>query len=304
MYLVTGGFGFIGNELVRQLSQFGEVVILDNRNRVAERIEDLAHIPCVEVDITNSDQLQSAVRDIAPDIVFHLAAIHYIPECNENPERTLRVNVEATQSLLSACARAQVGHFLLASSGAVYADSINPLSETSRVDPVDIYGLSKLFAEQLAQRFSQHEGLNVTALRLFNNYSPRETNAHIIPEIIHQLKQSNVLHLGNIKPRRDYIHTIDTAHALKRLADNPPERWRVVNVSSGVSASVEDLIQIFSSHLNREILIQSDPLRFRRADKLVQIADISLLKSITNWEPQIDFQQGIRDLLQFEGLLP
>lgn len=304
MYLVTGGFGFIGNELVRQLSQIGEVVILDNRSRVAERIGDLSHIPCLEVDITNSEQLQGVIKDIAPDIVFHLAAIHFIPECNENPERTLRVNVEATQSLLSACARAQVGHLLLASSGAVYADSIHPLSETSRVDPVDIYGLSKLFAEQLAQRFSQQEGLKVTALRLFNNYGPRETNAHIIPEIIHQLKQGNVLNLGNIKPRRDYIHTVDTAHALRLLADNPPERWRVVNISSGVSASVEDLIQIFASHLNREILVQSDPRRFRSADKLVQIADVSLLKSVTGWEPQIDFQRGIRDLLQFEGLLP
>jgi UDP-glucose 4-epimerase len=280
------------------------VFILDNRNRVAERIDDLSHIPCLEVDITNSEQVQEVIQDLAPDVVFHLAAIHFIPECNSNPERTLRVNVEATQTLLSACARARVGHFLLASSGAVYADSKNPLSETSHVDPVDIYGLSKLFAEQLAQKFAQHEGLRVTALRLFNNYGPRETNAHIIPEIIHQLKQSNVLRLGNIKPRRDYIHTADTAHALRRLGENPPESWRVVNVSSGVSSSVEDLIQIFSTNLNRELVIQPDPLRFRRADKLVQIADISLLKRITGWEPEIDFQQGIRDLLRFEGLLP
>src|SRR5438874_10153204 len=116
MQLVTGGLGFIGNELVRQLSRTEEVVILDNKNRIAPRIDDLEKIRICEVDLTRHGQVMEAMQDLKPEKVFHLAAIHYIPECNANPEKTLRVNVEATMGLLQACASAKVQHFLFASS--------------------------------------------------------------------------------------------------------------------------------------------------------------------------------------------
>src|SRR5437870_528528 len=111
-YVVAGGLGFIGNELVRQLNG-ASVTILDNRNRVAPQIEDLRHIPIREVDLTDHGTVASVMKELRPEIVFHLAAIHYIPECNASPERTLRVNVEATLGLLRACSEAGVKHFLL-----------------------------------------------------------------------------------------------------------------------------------------------------------------------------------------------
>ena len=173
MNLITGGLGFIGNELARQLSQAGEeVAILDNHNRVAPRIEDLAGLPVCEVDITDREATAKVIRELKPRTVFHLAAIHYIPECNANPERTLRVNVEGTMSLLNACAAAGVEHFLLASSGAVYADSPEPLNEMSPVAPVDIYGWSKWFAEELCRWHAQQSGLRVTICRFVQQLRP------------------------------------------------------------------------------------------------------------------------------------
>jgi UDP-glucose 4-epimerase len=304
MNVVTGGLGFIGNELVRQLSQTGEeVAVLDNRNRVAPRIEDLAGLTVRQVDITDREATAKVVRELKPRTVFHLAAIHYIPECNANPERTLRVNVEGTMSLLNACAAAGVEHFVCASSGAVYADSPEFLGESSPVAPVDIYGWSKWFAEELCRWHARQSGLRVTICRLFNNYGPRETNKHIIPEILEQLKSGNRLSLGNTKPQRDYIHTSDCARALRLLAKLPPESARTVNISSGHHASVDDLIQLLGEILGRKLEVVTDPSRFRKADKLVQIADISLLKKLTGWRPEIALRQGLADLLQFEGLI-
>src|ERR1039458_4833829 len=136
MNVVTGGLGFIGNELVRQLLGANEeLVVLDNRNRVAPDIGDLAHARVVEVDLTSQERVFQILAELKPQIVYHLAAIHFIPECNANPERTLRVNVEATMGLLRACAAAGVEHFLYASSGAIYADSPLPLNEESAVGP-------------------------------------------------------------------------------------------------------------------------------------------------------------------------
>jgi len=199
-----------------------------------------------------------------------------------------------------------VEHVVFASSGAVYADSPEPLSETADVRPVDIYAWSKLQAEQLCRWHAETEGLRVTACRIFNNYGPRETNAHIIPEIIGQLRNGDTLHLGNVTPRRDYVHTSDTAQALRLLAGQTlePGTFRVVNVATGQGASVEELIRTISQQLGRDIAIVRDPSRFRKADKEVQVADVSLLKSLTGWSRQMEFQDGLRALLEFEGLLP
>ena len=303
MQLITGGLGFIGNELARQLAGGDEIVILDNRNRVAPRIEDLAKIPVHEVDLVDHERVAKVLAELRPRVVFHLAAIHFIPECNADPERTLRVNVEATMSLLRACKAAEVDHVLFASSGAVYADSPRELSELSLIEPVDIYGWSKWFAEELCRWFSVRENLRVTICRLFNNFGPRETNAHIIPEIIHQLRDGDQLKLGNTSTRRDYIHISDTAHALRRLADGGHRGCRTVNVAGGQHATVDELIQMIGDLLKRNLEVVHVSDRFRTADKQVQVADITLLHQLTGWKPSTSLREGLANLLRFEGLL-
>lgn len=303
MHLVTGGLGFIGNELVRQLKQETEVAILDNRNRVAPRIEDLSNVPIYEVDITDHLRVREVIKDLRPEVVYHLAAIHFIPECNGDPERTLRINVEATQGVLTSCVQAGVKHVLVASSGAVYADSPAALSEDAKIAPVDIYGWTKWFTEELCQWHASDNNLPITILRLFNNVGPRETNAHIIPEIISQLRLGDTLTLGNTTPRRDYIQTCDTAEALRRLARLVPDGSRVVNIAGGFDASVDELITLMGEILGRRLTKVTDPKRFRKADKLVQVADISRLKALTGWRPQVNLKSGLESLLKFEGLL-
>jgi UDP-glucose 4-epimerase len=304
MDLITGGLGFIGNELTRQLLARGrEVVIVDNRRRVAPRLADLAAVRVIEADLTDADAARRAFAGLRPRNVFHLAAIHYIPECNADPALALRVNVEATQNVLDAAIAVGTRHFLLASTGAIYADSPAALTEDARVAPVDIYGWSKVFAEELARWRAARGEIRVTVGRFFNNYGPRETNRHIIPEILDQLRASDELRLGTTSTRRDYIHTCDNAEALLRLADLPPECERTVNIGTGVDASVEELVALLGELLGRPLRITHDPARVRPVDKQVQRADITRLAQLTGWRPQVKLREGLAELLRFEGLL-
>lgn len=301
MDLVTGGRGFIGNELVRQLRRDRSVSILDNGNRVAPRIEDLSDVPVHNVDVTDAAAVRDLVKRLRPERVFHLAAIHYIPECNANPERTIHVNVEGTLAVLNACAEADVRRVIVASSGAVYADSVVPLNEDAPVACVDVYGWSKTFAEDLSRWVASSKGLPVVVARLFNNFGPRETNPHVIPEILSQLRRGDVLRLGNVSPIRDYIHTSDTAAALMALAQANVPGFMAVNVATGTGVSVRDLVAILGLHLRRKLQIEFDPARLRPVDKETQVADISLLKRMTGWEPRVTLDKGLQNLLAFEG---
>jgi UDP-glucose 4-epimerase len=306
MIIVTGGLGFIGNELVRQLREAGEkVAVIDNRNRVAPNIEDiLEDTPVYEADITDFEALARIMQTYRPEHVFHLAAIHYIPECNENPERTLQVNVEGTSAVIRVAKAAGAKRLIFASSGAVYDDVPGKLTENAPLAPVDVYGYSKLFGEGLC-RLHARSGFEVASCRLFNNYGPRETNPHIIPEILKQLASgSDSLQLGNIKPIRDYIHTSDAAQAMRLLMRcDLPEAFVPVNLCTGIGYSVEELIQIIGDLLERDIKVEKDPKRFREVDKMVQLGDYEALYRMAGWEPRWEMETGLKHLLAYEGLL-
>jgi len=305
MIVITGGLGFIGNELARQLiRQNKPLAIVDNRNRVAPAIDDiLVSAACYEIDIVDFPALDALFQVLKPEIVVHLAAIHFIPECNENPERTLRINVEGTSSIVRAAKHAGTKRIIFASSGAVYDDLSGMLTEESSILPVDIYGYSKLFGEGIC-RLNARADFEIVACRLFNNYGPRETNAHIIPEIMKQLRNGNdLLHLGNIKPIRDYIHTWDTAQAIMRIMTAElPNAFTPVNICTGTGYAVENLIGIISQLLNRDIRIEIDSNRLRKVDKMVQLGSFERLQKITGWEPKWEIAPGLRDLLVYEGI--
>ncbi|MDF2454524.1 MAG: NAD-dependent epimerase/dehydratase [Cytophagaceae bacterium] len=303
MDIVTGGLGFIGNELVRQLKASGrKVAIIDNENRIAPQLDDIKDVPRYVVNITDADEIRKVFEEVKPERVFHLAAIHYIPECNAQPEHTMHVNTEGTLAVLNAAVEHHCKHFIFASTGAVYHDSPLALCEESVIAPVDVYGYSKWFAEELCRWKSS--GIQVTLCRLFNNIGLRETNAHIVPEIMSQLKQGNrILKLGNTTPIRDYISTKDTASALIRLSHRVHSGCEVYNIATGKGASVNALVKEISFLLEEQITIETDTSRFRPADKEVQLADISKLKRTLNWEPEQELKEVLLELLKFEGLI-
>jgi UDP-glucose 4-epimerase len=237
-----------------------------------------------------------------PQIVFHLAAHHFIPFCDQNPEETLRVNVEGTHAILTAAARHGVRVAVVASSGALYPSRDDLLHEELSSAPVDIYGLSKHLTEEVARFAASTTGMSCVAARLFNTYGPHETNPHLIPHIMESLHRGSTLQLGNIHTKRDYIYVDDVAALLYSLGQSAAAPYTVVNVGTGLEYSAEEIVRTIGQLLGREIPITVDAARVRQVDKLHQRASTERLERLTGMLPAHSLSEGLSKLLAHERI--
>jgi UDP-glucose 4-epimerase len=306
--LITGGAGFIGRALATHCVSHGaSVTVVDNL--CSGRVENLAHlldeIEFYEVDILDQSLLSRVMLELRPDIVFHLAAHHYIPFCNAHPADTLWVNVEGTYHVLSEAARSGTRRAVLASTGAIYPSHDAPLSEDIEPEPVDVYGLSKHLAENVAHTVGRTTGMCCVVARLFNTYGPHETNPHLIPHILESLRRGPRVELGNLHTSRDYIFVEDVADLLYAIAMSDADvGTAVVNVGTGLEHSVKDILQILESLLGYPIEVSVDPGRVRVVDKRHQRADIARLERVTGMRARFGLKEGLHELLVYEGLIP
>jgi len=295
--LVTGGAGFVGSHLVEQFVAAGErASLVDTLSRGRrEWIHEDAELH--EVDIRDGPALRRVVAETAPDIVVHLAALHFIPAVDGAPGLAWDVNVKGTQALLEALERRPPELLLFASTAAVYPDRCGPIDEACAPDPPDLYGRTKLLGEQLVTEFATRTGTRIVSVRIFNVIGRRETNPHVVAEIVSQLRAgSRRVRLGNLEPRRDYTDVIDVATALHRLTgvEGAPT---TVNLGSGRSISVAGLVQACEQVLDCTIDIEIDPGKRRKTDRAELVADFSLLRAATGWEPTRSLPETLRELL-------
>jgi UDP-glucose 4-epimerase len=302
-FLLIGAAGFIGSAVYRALSGVGTVSVLDNLSFGRRSNIDIPDERFLNVDILDAKGVAEAVRAVAPRWVIHLAALHYIPYCNAHPYEASNINLIGTLNVLDALVGVpSVEKVFFASTAAVYADSPTPTSETSTVGPMDIYGLTKYLGERLINEFHLKSGIPCVIGRLFNAYGPRETNPHLVPEIHRQIVEGNrKIQLGNIETRRDYIHVSDMSRAIVQLTQLKEEGVEVYNIGTGVSYTARDIVESFerAADCKLEITVASD--RVRKQDRMLLQANIDKIKGRIGWEPKMELQQGIDDLVRNEA---
>lgn len=220
--IVTGGAGFIGSHLVDLLlADSHQVLVLDNFSYGKKQFLPVEHnlLSVAEGDITDKEFVSEQIKGFEPEIIFHLAALHHIPTCENKPDEALKINIEGTQHVLNAAATcAALKKIVFASSGAVYDIVDTPLLENQTPTiPYDIYSVSKLSGEYLLRLWANKFGKQALVARIFNTIGGRETNAHLVPEIVEQLlggKSAIELEILNPKeailmqetPQRVYMH--------------------------------------------------------------------------------------------------
>jgi UDP-glucose 4-epimerase len=293
--LVTGGCGFIGASLCRQLSEAGEeVAALDDLSLGSETaLEGGARLMAADI---RDPGLGNLIAELRPELVFHLAALHFIPACEEDPSRAIAINVEGTQRVLDAApAAAGVEAVVIASSAAVYAPSSDPHREGSELGPTDVYGHTKLWAEQLAELFHRRTGIPTATARLFNVYGPGETNPHLIPTILRQATSGGELRLGNLSTRRSYLFVDDAAEALASLGAHALGCSHVVaNIGGARDYDAREVVESVAGVLGRELTIRTDESRLRSSDRPRLAADCSWAQENLGWRPETSLEAGLR----------
>jgi UDP-glucose 4-epimerase len=301
--LVTGGAGFIGWRVCRNLAELGhDVSIVDNLH-VGMAMPSGKSFETHKVDVRDTSKIQEIVSAFKPDTIIHLAAIHHIPTCERERSFAQDVNILGTENLLSAAEKAGTQNFVLASSGAVYDWLDAPLDEDATpLRACDNYALSKYSNEQQTRFWSERTEAQVRVARIFNTIGHDDPNAHLIPDILNQLHQATgevVIRLGNLKPRRDYIHAEDTAAGIVALSlDHRNVGYDIMNVATGREASVAQLVQKIGDAKGVSIRIETDETRVRRVDRLSQLASVEKIKNNLGWSAKIELDAAVASIVQ------
>ncbi len=254
--LVTGGAGFIGSHIARTLLQLGTAVrVLDNfstgqrQNLVGPGEAQLPReLEVLKGDLRDKALVAKAVRGI--DIIFHEAAFVSVPESMERPDECLDVNVNGSLVLLEAARKAGVRRVVMAGSAAVYGDPIEiPLGEEAPLRPLSPYALSKQVDELYAGLYSRSLGLEVTVLRYFNVYGPRQNPnsvyAAAVPIFIRRLLTGErVTIFGDGSQIRDLIFVGDVVRANLLAAEHPAASGQIFNVCTGHPTTILDLVEV------------------------------------------------------------
>jgi nucleoside-diphosphate-sugar epimerase len=249
--LVTGGAGFIGSHLVRALLERGaHVCVLDNFS--TGKRENLAglrdRLEVIEGDLCDAAKVRKAMDDI--EVIFHEAAFISVPQSLEEPQTCFDVNIGGTGILLEAARAAKVRRVVIASSAAVYGDSdLLPLTEETSLCPLSPYAASKVTNEIYAGLYTRVLGLEVTALRYFNVYGPRQAPdsqyAAAVPIFIRRLLSNQpVTVFGDGGQTRDLIFVEDVVRANLLAAENPQAPGEVFNICTGRETRIIDLLNV------------------------------------------------------------
>jgi len=300
--LVTGGAGFIGSEVVKQLcAKNNYVTILDNFSSGKEEyIVKNNKIKIVKGDICDAKQVSEIMKD--QEYVIHLAALPFIPDCYQHPQEFFNINTTGTLNLAwSAIQSEVVERFVYISTSEVYGTArYIPMDEEHPIRPHSTYAVSKLAADRAIFTMHKEQDLPAVIIRPFNSYGPNITQPYIIPEIILQLRNgAKFLQLGNIESSRDFTYVSDTARGMILALTSKRAIGETINLGSGMDIKIKDLALLIAKLMGRDIEIKIDKTRFRPFDVNRLYSANEKAIDLLDWKPQVSIEEGLARTIEW-----
>jgi len=250
------------------------------------------------VDILDRKAVSEIFQSFRPEALFHLAAHHYIPFCDRNPGAAYELNVSGTLNVFNAAYESGVGRVFFASTADVYAPSPRAHREDDAVGPFSSYGRTKLIGEMICRGVNEW-GWKPDLLigRIFNAVGVRETNPHLVPEVIGQIaKGVSELRLGNLHPTRDFVDLPTQARAIVD-ATFAARGIETVNIGSGCAVRVSEMIDLILSEAGHRIDVTFDPQKGRASERPNLCGSTDRLKALIGYAPEPAGRQTIRTIL-------
>jgi NAD dependent epimerase/dehydratase len=300
--VVTGAGGFIGGHLVESLVRDGARVrglVRYNSRNERGTLEWLPADVATEVDVVLGDlrDIESVHRAIAgTEIVFHLGAQIAIPYSYVNPRDFFETNVLGSLNVAQAALGAEVERVVHTSTSEVYGTArFVPITEDHPLEPQSPYAASKVAADKLMDAFHRSFELPVVILRPFNTYGPHQSERAIVPTIITQALERDVLQLGSLDTRRDLTYVTDTARAFVAAAAASAAVGQTMQLGTEVDVAVRDIVTLVGQLLGRDLAVEEDPQRLRPPASEVQrlLSSPARARELLGWSPEVSLEEGL-----------
>lgn len=303
-YLITGGAGFIGSNIVEELARRGEeVIVLDDLStgRASNLDAFLADITFIEGDIRNGETVAGALEGV--DYVLHQAALASVPRSIENPVLVHDVNVNGTLTMLERSRIAGVKCFVYAASSSAYGDSeILPKIEEMQPRPLSPYAVSKLVGEHYCSVFSNVYGLPTVSLRYFNVFGPRQDPtshyAAVVPIFISRLLEGRRPTIyGDGEQSRDFTYVKNVVDANLLAARSGTAEGQMVNIACGSKYTVNDLYARIKALVGGgEEPAYEEP---RPGDVKHSQADVTKARELFGFSCSVSFEEGLKKTVEW-----
>ncbi|HOD17370.1 MAG TPA: SDR family oxidoreductase [Candidatus Cloacimonadota bacterium] len=306
LYLVTGGAGFIGSNIVKELlARKEQVRVLDNfatgkRENILPYKND-PNLEIIEGDLRSFHIVRDAVKGV--DYVLHQGALPSVPRSINDPITTNDVNILGTLNILEAAREFNVKRVIYASSSSVYGNT-ETLSkrEDMPVSPLSPYAVTKFAAERYCQIYYSLYGLETVALRYFNvfgpNQDPTSQYSAVIPLFIKAVHSDKApVIYGDGTQSRDFTYVTNNVEANLLACTAKGVAGEVFNIACGKKYTLLELVQEINAALGKQIEPKFAPER--SGDVKHSLADISKAEKMLGYQPKVDFQTGIRKAVEF-----
>ena len=298
-YLVTGGAGFIGSNIVDELVRRGhDVAVLDDlssgkeTNLAAVRNEIELH----KASITDLEPLHRACKGV--DYVVHLAARTSVPRSVLDPIETNRVNIDGTLNVLVAARDAKVRRVVYAASSSAYGETPTlPKVESMQPEPISPYGVTKYVGELYAKVFGRVYGIENASVRYFNVFGPRQDPTSQYSGVLSRfmlavIEGNQPVVYGDGEQSRDFTFVENVVDETLRACEVPAASGKVFNGGTGSRITLNQVLKLLGEIAGKKIQAKYDPPR--TGDIRDSQADISLARTILGYKPLVDFEQGLK----------
>ncbi|TKA00359.1 SDR family NAD(P)-dependent oxidoreductase [Bacillus thuringiensis] len=298
--LITGGHGFIGAHLVKRLVKEGaHVFILAREHANLWRLKKvLKDIQVRNGNIINAVEVQTIIKQIQPDYVFHLAA-DTEHSLQDDSISKIKTNIIGTANIMEAVKLVGCKKVINLGSSSEYGVTINPIHENTPLNPQEIYGITKAAATQIAHHIAERNKINIVTLRPFNIFGEGAPPRNLFSYIILQTLQDKEVYLTKCTQTRDYCYIENIITGLILAGTNTGIKNEVFNIGSGETYPLKFYVEKIFQHFNsqREPLYGHIPYSLH--DRLGVISDIRKIKKTLNWQVTVSLEEGIENTINW-----